>query len=207
MALCAWNSPVTGEFPTQRPVMRSFDVFFYLRLNKKLSKQSWGWWFETASRSLWRHCNVIRMILQSQSWDHFIIRYLFTRICRVSKWYYVEFVNHGAFTNLDGYISGSVMWTHIPQTQMSYLNWGRLPRCHNSTRWCRTLCQQSIGRRGCQSMNCVNLSNDLFRCNMRAYSPLNMQTGKRNATLVKDCKYDLHFVSCGQRDFLDRGMI
>ena len=36
---------------------RSFDVVFDLRLNKRLSKQSWGWWFETPSRSLWRHCN------------------------------------------------------------------------------------------------------------------------------------------------------
>ena len=46
-----------GEFPTQRPVTRSFDVFFDLRLNKRLSKQSWGWWFETLSCSLWRHRN------------------------------------------------------------------------------------------------------------------------------------------------------
>ena len=45
-------------WPSQRPVTRSFDVFFDLRLNKRLSKQSWGWWFETPSRSLWRHCNV-----------------------------------------------------------------------------------------------------------------------------------------------------
>ena len=58
LAFCAGNSPVTGEFPTQRPVTRSFDVFFDLRLNKRLSKQSWGWWFETPSRSLWRHRNV-----------------------------------------------------------------------------------------------------------------------------------------------------
>ena len=48
-----------GEFPTQRPVTRSFDVFFDLRLNKPLSKQSWGWWFETLSRSLWRHRNDV----------------------------------------------------------------------------------------------------------------------------------------------------
>ena len=47
LALCAGNSPVTCEFPAQRPVTRSFDVFFDLRLNKRLSKQSWGWWFET----------------------------------------------------------------------------------------------------------------------------------------------------------------
>ena len=48
-----------GEFPTQRPVTRSFDVYFDLRPNKWLSKQSWGWWFETLSCSLWRHRNVL----------------------------------------------------------------------------------------------------------------------------------------------------
>ena len=58
LALCAGNSPVTDEFPTQRPVTRSFAVFFDLRLNKRLSNFSSGWWFETPSRSLWRHCNV-----------------------------------------------------------------------------------------------------------------------------------------------------
>ena len=58
LALCAGNSPATGEFPAQRPVTRSFDVFFDLRLNERLSKQSWGWWFETPSRTLWRHCCV-----------------------------------------------------------------------------------------------------------------------------------------------------
>ena len=57
LAICAGNSPVRGEFPAQRPVMRSFDVFFDLCLNKRLSKQSWGWRFETLSRPLRRHCN------------------------------------------------------------------------------------------------------------------------------------------------------
>ena len=57
LVICVGNSPVPGEFPTQRPVTRSFDVFFDLRLNKRLSKQSWGWWFETQSRPLWRHRN------------------------------------------------------------------------------------------------------------------------------------------------------
>ena len=56
-AICAGNSPVPGEFPAQRPVTRNFDVFFDLRPNKLLSKQSWGWWFETPSLPLWRHCN------------------------------------------------------------------------------------------------------------------------------------------------------
>ena len=57
LALCAGNSPVTDEFPAWRPVTRSFGVFFDLCLNKRLSKQSWGWWFETPSHPLWRHCN------------------------------------------------------------------------------------------------------------------------------------------------------
>ena len=58
LAICAGNSPVPGEFPTQRPVTRSIDVFFDLRPNKRLSNQWRGWWFETQSRSLWRHRNV-----------------------------------------------------------------------------------------------------------------------------------------------------
>ena len=57
LALCAGNSPVTGEFPSQRPVMQSFDVLYNLRLNKQLSKQWWSWWFEMPSRSLWCHSN------------------------------------------------------------------------------------------------------------------------------------------------------
>ena len=57
LAICAGNSPVPGEFPTQRPVTRSFDIFFDLRLNKWLSKQSWGWWFETPSHQVWHHRN------------------------------------------------------------------------------------------------------------------------------------------------------
>ena len=52
LVICAQN-----EFPAQRPVTRSFDVFFDLHLNKRLSKQSWGWWFDTLSCPSWRHCN------------------------------------------------------------------------------------------------------------------------------------------------------
>ena len=60
LALCAGNPPVTSGFPLQRPVTRSFDVFFDLRLNKRLNKQSRRGWFETPSRPLWRHRNVGR---------------------------------------------------------------------------------------------------------------------------------------------------
>ena len=39
LAICAGNSPVTSEFPAQRPVTQSFDVFLDVYLNKRLSKQ------------------------------------------------------------------------------------------------------------------------------------------------------------------------
>ena len=39
LALCVGNLPVTGELPAQRPVTRSFDVFFDPRLNKQMNKQ------------------------------------------------------------------------------------------------------------------------------------------------------------------------
>ena len=50
---------ITGGFPSQRPVTRSFDVFFDLHLNKRLSKQSRRQWFETQTHSLRRHCNAM----------------------------------------------------------------------------------------------------------------------------------------------------
>ena len=66
---------------SQRPVTWSFDVFFDLCLNKRLSKQLWGWLFETPSYSLQHHCNCrkdschgtgirIRTIHMKQSDDH-----------------------------------------------------------------------------------------------------------------------------------------
>ena len=63
LAICAGNSAVPGEFLAERPVTRSFDVFFDLHLNKRLSKHSWGWWFETLLRPLWCHCNVSGKVL------------------------------------------------------------------------------------------------------------------------------------------------
>ena len=74
------TGPLFGEFtdhrgfPLQRPMTRSFDVFFYLCLNKRLSKQSWGMWFETPSRSLWSHCNdvhigIVRSSIIIPAWE------------------------------------------------------------------------------------------------------------------------------------------
>ena len=56
-----------GEFSAQRPVTGSFNVFF--DLNKRLSKQSWGWWFETLLCPLWRHCNVDITLINTSAPD------------------------------------------------------------------------------------------------------------------------------------------
>ena len=67
LALGAGNSAIAGEFPSQRPVTRSFEVFFDLRLNQRVIKQWWGWWFETLSCPLWCPCNVRGWIVQKKS--------------------------------------------------------------------------------------------------------------------------------------------
>ena len=78
--LC-WEFTGPGEFPTQKPVTRSFDVFFALRLNKRLSKQPWGWWFETPSWSLWRQCKVFSSCSWSPVNYGFRLRTHFTKDC------------------------------------------------------------------------------------------------------------------------------
>ena len=91
LALCAENSPATAEFPSQRPVTRSFDVFFDLRVNKRLSKRLWGWWFETPSRSLWRHCNATRYLSHDPAlfWTH-----TFFIPCRNNYYYWLQWSVH-----------------------------------------------------------------------------------------------------------------
>ena len=103
LALCVGNSPVTGEFPTQMPVTQSFDVFFDLRPNKRLSEQSWGRWFDTPSHSLWRHCNVTCHYWLF--WDiDCVIVYFFTHVCQCV--FYV--------TTTDAYMMHNIIVNHIP---------------------------------------------------------------------------------------------
>ena len=75
LAICAGNSPVSGEFPAQRPVTRGFDVFCDQRPNKWLSKQSWGWWFEMHSPPLWHHCNAKQMLHATATFNTLRPRY------------------------------------------------------------------------------------------------------------------------------------
>ena len=65
-SVCAGNSPVTGEFTSQRTETRSFDVFFLLGLNKRLSKQSRRWWSEMP---LWRHCDLQCLRYLVSNWE------------------------------------------------------------------------------------------------------------------------------------------
>ena len=58
LTLCKGNSPVTDEFPSQRPVTWSFGILFDLHQDKRLGKPSRRRWFETRLRSLWCHCNA-----------------------------------------------------------------------------------------------------------------------------------------------------
>ena len=85
LALCAGNSPVPGEFPAQRPVTRSFDIFFDLHLYKRLSKQPWGWWFETPPCPLWRHCDEC-FTWDTSNFQHWII-YRVYRVCPLKNVY------------------------------------------------------------------------------------------------------------------------
>ena len=94
LAICAGNSPV----PTQRPVTRSFDVFFDLRLNKRLSKQSWGWWYEKPSRSLWRQCNECLIYAMAETADACIIHLMFI-------WY-----DECGFDGMKLYTKGPTQW-------------------------------------------------------------------------------------------------
>ena len=65
LALCPVNSPVAGEFPSQGPVTRSFHVSLICALNKWLSKQSWGWWFEWMG---YINCSYHYSIVVSSLW-------------------------------------------------------------------------------------------------------------------------------------------
>ena len=101
LALCAENSPVPGpgEFPAQRPMTQSFD----LRLNKCLSKKSWGWWFETLLRPLWRHYNVTSK--SNSAWLDFTVMqtHLFLQI--LCQWLVIINYNN----------NNRYQWRKIPQ--------------------------------------------------------------------------------------------
>ena len=78
--------PFVLGIPSQRP----FDVFFDLRLNKPMSEQSWGWWFETSSCSLWRHCNE-NQLRGVKKWPNYTVSMLWSYVFVVIQYIYVSY--------------------------------------------------------------------------------------------------------------------
>ena len=156
-SICAGNSPATGEFPSPRPVTRSFDVFFDLCLNKRLSKQSWRWWFETPSHPLWRHCNEVRITslqaIKTESQDkcrtfrhlisinqrcplHFLRRK--TSICIQGPFCVCAQPMRDDVTTVTSSLIG---WAHAPVSGMRIYRWpvyspGKRSRGNISMTWC-----------------------------------------------------------------------
>ena len=68
------TSPLCREFTGHRwiPRTKASDalMFSLICLNKQLWKQSWGWWFETPSLSLWRHCNERNWLIMASIYQH-----------------------------------------------------------------------------------------------------------------------------------------
>ena len=107
--LCGEFTGHWWEFPAQTPATRSFDVFFDLRLNKRLSKQWWGWWFETPSHPLWRHYSDKGF---GRPWIYiYIYIYMVHRVTVWSSTYY-----DGEAT----YTSDSLQWHHNERDGVSY---------------------------------------------------------------------------------------
>ena len=97
LAFCVENSPVSGEFPAQRPVTRSFDVLFDLRLNKWLNKQSQGWWFVTPSCPLWRHYNEIMVSWVEGVRDRVRVRWVLASNYRLHVIWFLGIVIHYSY--------------------------------------------------------------------------------------------------------------
>ena len=110
-----------GEFPTQRPVTRSFDVFFDRRLNNRLSKQPWGWWLETLSYSLWRQSNDNKCITKWRSpWPIFCLW-----LSKVSALSRINYTRDVILTFL---------WL-LPLSAMNKKNWPRREIAFSSENW------------------------------------------------------------------------
>ena len=120
------TGPLCREFtghrriPSQRPVTRSFDAFFDLRLNKRLSKQSWVWWFEKPSCSLWRHCNeshaselFVRPFVQSNNKEDNRSALLF--LCEGNPSITGEFPSHRTSNEVNITCDDVIMWQGLTQ--------------------------------------------------------------------------------------------
>ena len=97
------NSPVTGEYPSQKPVTLIFDVFFDRRLDKRLSKWSRRRWLETPSRPLWRPCDVPWPVLDKMKWNRGLNNHIYTVFC---VWCNYSCMHH----------DDVIKWKHFPRS-------------------------------------------------------------------------------------------
>ena len=124
---CAGYSPVIGEFPAQSQ-WRGALIFFYLRLNRQLSKQWRRWWFETLLRSLWHQSWVyVNQSCPTQCYSYFaeylayvtinvMFQYSFFRLCHNNV--PVIYANHYIVPQ-DKCVASKICYTRIYQDQPS----------------------------------------------------------------------------------------
>ena len=99
-----------------------FDIFFDMRLNKLLSKQSWGMWFETPLRPIWRHCNDSGLL----HWLWGIMRLPWYRwIIRVT-WLCIQQLQHTSTHQI------LLRWSPPDRSTSSW--WLPMPWCHIGAR-------------------------------------------------------------------------
>ena len=134
LAICAGNSPVPCEFTAQWQVTRSFDVFFDMRPNKRLSKQSRGWWFETPSRPNWRHyndtlCVVINTTGISVPYNITVVILVLILLAeRLLFWYHLKYATSNIFAPTELCLLWSSMHTyHLKYKRFVLIYW-----CRNS---------------------------------------------------------------------------
>ena len=111
LALCAGKSPVSGEFPSQRPLTRSFDDFLDLRLNKRLSKQSWGWWLDVSVMNMGEYQTTTAFELFAHFLGSIIPCWFnpsFTR--SLSTWWYLTYWSLIHFGTLSYDLENWVYW-------------------------------------------------------------------------------------------------
>ena len=125
LALCAGNSPVCGEIPAQRPVTRSFGVFFDLRLNKRLSKQSWGWWFETPSRPLWRQSNGVLCSILSSCMSELVVPLFLSIASYRSQVEVFLYIHYQAFIGLKRLYNPPVIYCNAFNVQYDHTQYNR----------------------------------------------------------------------------------
>ena len=90
--------------PHKWPVTRSFDVFFDLRLNKRLGKQSWRWWFETLFHPLWRHRNDACWYHSQGTWPFYHHRW------------YTNYGDGGIWVHFRSAVNGHhIPWVYVEQ--------------------------------------------------------------------------------------------